>query len=96
MANHPNTFFVNLAKFKQFGMYDEDFSGHYGYEDLYMPQVWEKNGGKRSLFNGADYFKDLGFGTRNLDRDLTRNLALAQFKLATGSKNSTSILRFEW
>jgi glycosyltransferase involved in cell wall biosynthesis len=42
LLNHPNTFLVNLAQFKIHGMYDEDFVGYYGYEDLYMPQVWEK------------------------------------------------------
>ncbi len=96
LANHPNTFLVNLAKFKQHAMYDEDFAGHYGYEDLYMPQVWEKNGGKRVLFNETDFFEDMGFGTNNLNRDLARNLALAHQKMAAGIKNSPGILRFEW
>lgn len=93
---HPNTFLVNLAKFKQLAMYDEDFAGYYGYEDLYMPQVWEKHGGKRVLLNDAVYFEDKGFGTTNLNRDLSRNYALAQQKLLAGTKNSLGILRFEW
>lgn len=93
---HPNSFLVNLAMFKQHGMYDEDFVGHYGYEDLYMPQVWERNGGKRVLLSDPVYFEDMGFGTTNLNRDLTRNLALAQQKMAAGTRNSTGILRFEW
>ena len=92
----PCTFLVNLAKFKWMGMYDEDFAGHYGYEDLYVPQVWEKHGGDRILFSDPVYFEDLAFGTENLDRDLTRNKALAQQKMATGTKNSPGILRFEW
>lgn len=93
---HPNTFLVNLAKFKQHAMYDEDFVGHYGYEDLYMPQVWEKQGGKRVLFNDAIFFEDMDFGTTNLNRDLSRNLALAQKKMAEGYKRPVGILRFEW
>lgn len=93
---HPNSFLVNLSKFKQYGMYDEDFAGYYGYEDLYMPQVWEKHGGKRVSFNEAVFFEDMGFGTTNLDRDLSRNLLLAQQKMASGTKNSHGILRFEW
>ena len=92
----PCTFLVNLAMFKQYGMYDEDFAGHYGYEDLYMPQVWERHGGKRVLFNDAIFFEDMGFGTTNLDRDLSHNKALGIHKMATGVKNSTGILRFEW
>jgi glycosyltransferase involved in cell wall biosynthesis len=96
LSNHPNTFLVNLANFKQFAMYDEDFVGHYGYEDLYMPLVWEKHGGKRVLFSDVDFFEDMAFGTSNLNRDLSRNLALAQQKMLAGTKNSPGILRFEW
>ena len=57
LACHPNSFLVNLAMFKQHAMYDEDFVGHYGYEDLYMPQVWEKQGGKRIVFNDMIFFR---------------------------------------
>lgn len=96
MTHHPNTYLVNLANFKKYGMYDEDFAGHYGYEDLYMPLVWEKHGGKRILLNEPVYFEQLPFGTANLNRDLSRNLALAQEKMAAGCKNSPRILRFEW
>lgn len=93
---HPNSFLVNLAKFKQHGLYDEDFVGHYGYEDLYMPQMWEKRGGKRVLFSDAIFFEDMDFGTTNLNRDLSRNLALAQQKIAKGYKRPIGILRFDW
>lgn len=96
LSNHPNTFLVNLAKFREMGMYDEDFAGHYGYEDLYMPRVWERNGGTRVLFNDMDFFEDRGFGTSNLNRDLSRNLALAQQKMAAGTRNAPGILRFDW
>ncbi len=93
---HPNTFLVNLPMFKQHAMYDEDFVGHYGYEDLYMPQVWEKQGGKRLLLNDSIFFEDMGFGTSNLNRDLSRNLAMAQKKMAEGCLPPVGILRFNW
>jgi glycosyltransferase involved in cell wall biosynthesis len=93
---HPNTFLVNLAKFKLHARYDEDFSGHYGYEDLYLQRVWEGHGGSRVLFNDAEFFEDTGFGTSNLNRDLSRNNALAHDKLRTGCKTAPGILRFEW
>ena len=96
LACHPNSFLVNLAMFKQHAMYDEDFVGHYGYEDLYMPQVWEKQGGKRIVFNDMIFFEDMNFGTTNLNRDLSRNLALARQKMADGCKRPVGILRFEW
>ena len=96
LLHHPNTFMVHLAQYREWGMYDEDFAGHYGYEDIYMPRVWERHGGNRTLFNDLVFFEDTGFGTFNLDRDLTYNLALAQRKLQEGTKNSPGILRFDW
>lgn len=96
LSHHPNTFLANLAMFKRIGMYDEDFAGHYGYEDLYMPIVWETNGGKRVLFNDIDFFEDMSFKTTRLDRDLTRNKLLATQKVNAGAKNAPGILRFQW
>ena len=70
--------------------------GHYGYEDLYLPRVWEAAGGQRTLLNSPVFFEDMGFGTSNFTRDLTRNQNLMLQKLASGCKNSPGILRFEW
>jgi hypothetical protein len=96
LSYHPSTFLVHTASFKKMGMYDEDFAGHYGYEDLYMPRVWEKNGGVRTLFSTPDFFEDSSFGTSNLSRDLSRNAALGADKLRNGTFNSVGILRFRW
>jgi glycosyltransferase involved in cell wall biosynthesis len=93
---HPNTYLVNLEKFKMHGMFDEDFAGHYGYEDMYMPLVWERHGGKRVILNDANYFEDLSFSTAKLNRDLSRNKLLGEQKLSAGTKNSIGVLRFEW
>jgi hypothetical protein len=93
---HPNTYLVNLEKFKMYGMFDEDFAGHYGYEDLYMSRVWERHGGQRVILDDANYFEDLGFSTGKLNRDLSRNKLLGEQKLRSGTKNSIGILRFEW
>lgn len=93
---HPNTFLVNLPMFKVKGRYDEDFTGHYGYEDLYLQRVWEAAGCTRTLLSNTDFFEDIGFGTSNLNRDLARNHALALQKLSTGCKTAPGILRFEW
>jgi glycosyltransferase involved in cell wall biosynthesis len=96
LAHHPNTYLVNMQQYRTHGMLDEDFAGHYGYEDLYMPRVWENNGCKRVLLDNPTFFKDLGFHTATFDRDLQRNKTLAHEKLISGCKNSPGILRFEW
>ena len=96
LSCHPNTYLVNLKQFKVHGMFDEDFAGHYGYEDLFMPRVWEKHGGKLVMLNDLNYFDDLGFRTTNLNRDLSRNKLLAEQKLEAGTKNSSGMLRFDW
>ena len=92
----PSTFLVHLSSYKIHGMYDEDFAGHYGYEDLYAHQVWEHHGGKRVLIGDTVYFEDMDFGTTSLDRDNKRNDMLSREKMHAGFKNAPGILRFEW
>lgn len=96
LPHHPNTYLVNMQQYRTHGMLDEDFSGHYGYEDLYMPRVWENNGCKRVLLDSPTFFNDLGFHTASFNRDLQRNKNLAHQKLINGCKNSPGILRFNW
>lgn len=96
LDNHPNSFLTNTREFRTYGMYDEDFVGHYGYEDLYMPRVWERSGRKRGFLSEPIFFEDMGFGTTKLDRNLERNMALALKKIENGCKNAPGILRFEW
>lgn len=93
---HPNTFLVNLERFKTTCMYDEDFAGNYGYEDLYLPFVWEKNGGNRAIFNNEKVFKDGNYKTANLNRDLSINKQLAEKKLQDGIKKPINLIRFQW
>ncbi len=96
MAHHPNAFVVNLSDFRRIGMYDEDFVGHYGFEDVFLMKVWEAQGGKLKLFNEV-VSEDLPFGTAKLDRDIQRNQAMIYQKVfQLGCKNSHSILRFRW
>jgi hypothetical protein len=93
---HPNIFIVNVDQFKMHGMYDEDFAGHYGYEEIYMTRHWEHEGGKRLLFADYTYFNNLGFSSVGLDRDSSHNKMLGENKVLDGTKNSVGILRFEW
>lgn len=93
---HPNTFLTNLEDFRERGMYDEDFSGHYGYEDLYLMAVWEKHGGNRIVLEQPVFFEDMNFGTTSLDRSKERNQQLMDEKIKSGYPGAPSILRFDW
>lgn len=101
---HPNSYLVNTDSFRRIGMYDEDFSGNYGYEDLFLPLAWERNGGKRTLLDGHIFFDaDLPFETNNLNRDLEQNRKLSLEKLRMLRDlpeellwRPNGILRFTW
>ena len=96
LDHHPNSFFARLSDFKNLGMYDEDFAGYYGYEDLYLPRVWQQNGG-RIAFVDKIVSEQKDFGTTDLDRNTERNYNLIVQKLSVPNfKNSSSILRFNW
>ncbi len=93
---HPNTLLLSNAYFKEFGMYDEDFAGHYAHEDLYLAVMWEHHGGKRLLLGASPFFEDTGYKTTNLVRDLERNRELAHKKILQGCPPPTSFIRFRW
>ena len=96
LIHHPNSFFVNLKDFKTLVHYDEDFVGHYGFEDVFLLRAWEKLGGKVTLVN-EDVSSQLPFGTLSLNRDIKTNEALIQKKVFfEDCKMSNSILRFSW
>ncbi len=96
LAVHPNTFLVNAVQFRIDGMYDEDFAGHYGYEDIYLPYLWEKNGGMRAMIGEIPFFRDQDFKTTSLSRDLEHNKQVSRMKFAKGLKRPKSFVRFEW
>ena len=93
---HPNTFLANTQKFKTTCMYDEDFAGHYGYEDLYLPYVWEFFGGERKILGDTALFRDTNFKTKNLDRSSLINHNLAIKKINVGIKKPQNFIRFSW
>lgn len=93
---HPNTFLANTQRFKSTCMYDEDFAGHYGYEDFYLPYVWEFFGGNRKILGNSALFRDTKFKTTKLDRSSSINHDLALKKINTGIKKPKNFLRFSW
>jgi hypothetical protein len=101
---HTGSFLVRMDDFRTIGLYDEDFSGHYGYEDVFLPCTWDSNGGKRTLLITPCVFeRELGFTTPGLDRDLAHNRGVLDRKLAELLRPSPQeacgqkgVLRFDW
>jgi len=100
----PSAHLVRTDRFRIMGMYDEDFVGHYGYEDTFVQFTWIMNGGKLILL-GKPYFFDrlLDFHTEGSDRDLTHNGELLITKRQTISDlpeprrvSPKNLLRFDW
>lgn len=92
---HINSFLITRQGFFQAGGYDEDFSGHYGYEDVLFRHMWRKHVGTEVLLTDIA-FEQLGFRTAGLDRDTSRNQALIQAKAAAGLPKPKGLLRFAW
>jgi glycosyltransferase involved in cell wall biosynthesis len=73
---HPNTFLMSRARFLRFFGCDEEFCGHYGYEDVRFVKV-QKYHGSRQLYLNRNY---TCFRRQDLDRSrdyhsLVRDLA---------------------
>lgn len=92
----PSTYLVNTHKFREIGMLDEDFSGNYGYEDIYLHETWKTNNGERLLINNESYFKDNNKHTSKLNRDLNINKELFEKKLKLGTPRPNNFIRFSW
>jgi hypothetical protein len=96
LIHHPNSYVVNMEDYRRNGFYDEDFAGYYGYEDVFMFEVWKNRGGKLNLIDQVAS-EQMDFGTKNLDRDVSRNKALIYEKIrAENLSKSRAILRFQW
>ena len=92
---HINSFLITRQGFFQAGGYDEDFSGHYGFEDVAFRMMWRKHVGTEVLLTDIA-FEQIAFRTSGLDRDLSRNQALIQQRAASGMPKPKGMLRFAW
>ena len=92
---HINTFLVTRWGYFRAGGYDEDFAGHYGYEDVVFRNMWRTHVGRETLLSDVS-FDQLGWRTSDLNRDTQRNHALAQSRLAAGLPKPKGLLRFDW
>jgi len=92
---HINSFLISRRGFFRAGGYDEDFSGHYGFEDVLFRMMWRKHVGTEVLLTDIA-FEQIAFRTSGLDRDTARNQALAQARAAAGMPKPRGMLRFGW
>ncbi|MBC7936034.1 MAG: glycosyltransferase family 2 protein [Rhizobacter sp.] len=89
VRSHPNTFFCSKAVFYKALGYDEDFSGHYGYDDVFYVELQKALGTKLRYFSWSSYVDHLEHQTENKDdlqhflvRDTSYNKALLDEKLS--------------
>lgn len=96
LDSHINTMVLSKDAFFKAGWMDEDFSGHYGFDDVHFHHMWAKAGGKQVLITDIA-FQQLNIRTENLDRDQSHNQALIQRKvLVEGVRGSSGKIRFNW
>jgi hypothetical protein len=106
LKSHPNTFFLSRARFLRYYGYDEEFCGHYGFDDA-MLWRWQRYHGTRFLYLPSCCIATLRemkgeIGFHSLVRSLDHNRALATQKRAEwkryGSKagHSRKFLSFPW
>jgi hypothetical protein len=103
---HPNSFFCSRARFLRFHGYDEEFCGHYGFDDT-MFWRWQRYNGTRFRYLPARFpllLRDSGAakGFHTLTRDLSHNEAVAARKRramrehGAAGGHSRAFLRFPW
>ena len=98
LAPHPNSFLIQREIFWDLGGYDEDFCGHYGYDDILFRDLVERR--YRTVTRHDIVLvacEDAGTGT--LVRNARRNRALLKKKrklLEKGSYRNGAVCRFEW
>ena len=77
------------------GGFDEDFCGHYGYEDVFFHHLVIAKGFNRVLLTDLAFVQGSA-RTETLNRDLSCNNILAQGKVARKEGTSEYQLRFDW
>lgn len=104
--SHPNTFLLARSRFLQFYGYDEDFCGHYGYDDA-MFWRWQRYNGTLFRHLPRDCYVQLRAIKEakiyhSLQRDLEHNKGIAAAKrrlwaqYGPGAGHSRRFLCFHW
>ncbi len=94
--SHINTMVISKWAFFKAGWMDEDFAGHYGYDDVHFHNMWNKHVGNQVLITDIA-FQQLNIRTSNLDRDQSHNFELIRRKvMEEGVRSSVGKIRFNW
>jgi len=102
----PNTFVLSRGRFLRLYGYDEEFSGHYGFEDTMFCR-WQRYHGTRFLFLPRSCYTkrrllDNSRSYHSLERDMTHNGAVADQKRhrwrthGWEAGHSRKFLNFSW
>lgn len=92
---HINVFLIHRSALEAIGGFDEDFTGHYGYEDTYMHNQLDNAGIQRVLLSEVTF--DLhGAFTTNLDRSMAVNYSLMVEKALQGFPMCKDPIRFKY
>ena len=90
---HPGVGLIRKDDYWQAGGCDEDFAGHYGFEDT---DFWRKASGSIRLEECLDIYLDyIPEGNSDISRERKKNHKLFKSKTKPG-KASTDYLRFPW
>lgn len=92
-----NVHLVAKSDFHKAGGYDEDFCGHYGYDDTLTYERRQNMFGMKYVFwQGIRVICYVHYGTRGLDRDTSWNAKLLQEKREGKKSFSLDKIRFKW
>lgn len=94
--SHINTLLLHKKEFFEIGGLDEDFSGHYGYEDVHFNLLWNNKIGSSTLITDIEFLQS-STQTKGLDRNTDFNQRLISRKIHEENySNSVGKIRFNW
>jgi len=105
-GGHPNTFFLSRARFMQLNGYDEEYAGHYGYEDQAIIKHFKAHGTWQRYIPRhlvcINRVIDRENSYHSLVRDLSHNKVIYERKqselknLGENQGHSRKFLNFSW